>query len=35
MASECLEKAERNLHSAGLSESRLMDIGRWIVERSN
>jgi geranylgeranyl diphosphate synthase, type II len=35
MASECLEEAERNLHSAGLSESRLMDIGRWIVERSN
>ena len=35
MASECLEKADRSLHSAGLAESRLMDIGRWIVERSN
>jgi geranylgeranyl diphosphate synthase, type II len=35
MACECLEKAERSLHSAGLAESRLMDIGRWIVERSN
>jgi geranylgeranyl diphosphate synthase, type II len=35
MASECLEKAHRSLHSAGLAESRLMDIGRWIVERSN
>lgn len=35
MAAECLEKAERTLHSARLTESRLMDIGRWIVDRSN
>jgi len=35
MAGECLEKAERSLRSARLTESRLMDIGRWIVDRSN
>jgi geranylgeranyl diphosphate synthase type II len=35
MAAECLERAERALGAAGLAESRLMDIGRWIVNRSN
>jgi geranylgeranyl diphosphate synthase type II len=35
MAGECLEKAEHSLRSARLAESRLMDIGRWIVDRSN
>ena len=35
MAGECLEKAEGSLRSARLTESRLMDIGRWIVDRSN
>jgi geranylgeranyl diphosphate synthase type II len=35
MAGECLERAERSLRSARLTESRLMDIGRWIVDRSN
>jgi geranylgeranyl pyrophosphate synthase len=35
MAGECLEKAERSLRSARLTQSRLMDIGRWIVDRSN
>jgi geranylgeranyl diphosphate synthase type II len=35
MAGECLEKAERSLRSARLTDSRLMDIGRWIVDRSN
>jgi geranylgeranyl diphosphate synthase type II len=35
MARECLENAERSLRSARLTESRLMDIGRWIVDRSN
>jgi geranylgeranyl diphosphate synthase type II len=35
MAGECLEKAERSLRSARLAQSRLMDIGRWIVDRSN
>ena len=35
MAEECLERAERALRSAGLAESPLMEIGRWIVDRSN
>jgi geranylgeranyl diphosphate synthase type II len=35
MAGACLEKAERSLRSACLTDSRLMDIGRWIVDRSN
>jgi geranylgeranyl diphosphate synthase type II len=35
MAAECLQRAERALAGAGLAESRLMDIGRWIVTRSN
>jgi geranylgeranyl diphosphate synthase type II len=35
MAAECLERAERALGGAGLAGSRLMDIGRWIVTRSN
>jgi geranylgeranyl pyrophosphate synthase len=35
MAGECLEKAEHSLRSARLAQSRLMDIGRWIVNRSN
>jgi len=35
MAAECLQRAERALGGAGLAESRLMDIGRWIVTRSN
>jgi geranylgeranyl diphosphate synthase type II len=35
MAGECLEKAERSLRPAHLAQSKLMDIGRWIVDRSN
>jgi geranylgeranyl diphosphate synthase type II len=35
MAAECLDRAERSLRSARLTQSRLMDIGRWIVDRSN
>jgi len=35
MAADCLERAERTLRSAGLADSALMDIGRWIVNRSN
>lgn len=35
MAAECLQRAERALATAGLTQSRLMDIGRWIVNRSN
>jgi geranylgeranyl diphosphate synthase type II len=35
MAAECLQRAERALAAAGLAQTRLMDIGRWIVNRSN
>jgi len=35
MAAECLIRAEQALGAAGLAESRVMDIGRWIVNRSN
>jgi geranylgeranyl diphosphate synthase type II len=35
MAAECLERAEAALRAAGVADSRLLDIGRWIVERSN
>jgi geranylgeranyl diphosphate synthase type II len=35
MARECLERAEASLRGAQLADSHLMDIGRWIVERSN
>ena len=35
MATECLERAEAMLASAGVADPRLIGIGRWIVERSN
>ena len=35
MAAACLARAESELRAAGLAESRLMEIGRWIVDRSN
>jgi geranylgeranyl diphosphate synthase type II len=35
MAAECLDRAERCLQSTRLAQSRLMEIGRWIVDRSN
>ncbi|MGE3401117.1 MAG: polyprenyl synthetase family protein [Vicinamibacterales bacterium] len=35
LAAECLERAEASLKGAGLTDSRLLEIGRWIVERSN
>src|SRR5262245_26580262 len=35
MAKECLERAVARLTSAGVADQRLLDIGRWIVERSN
>jgi geranylgeranyl pyrophosphate synthase len=35
MAADCLERAESTLRAAGLAESRLVDIGRWIVNRSH
>ena len=35
MARECLARAERALGRVTLADSRLLEIGRWIVERSN
>ena len=35
MAAECLERATAVLAEAGLAQSRLVEIGRWIIERSN
>jgi geranylgeranyl pyrophosphate synthase len=35
MARECIDLAEASLRSAKLSDARLIEIGRWIVERSN
>jgi geranylgeranyl diphosphate synthase type II len=35
MAAECLDRAERSLHPVSLADSRLMEIGQWIVGRSN
>jgi geranylgeranyl pyrophosphate synthase len=34
MATGCLERAESALRPAGLADSWLMEIGRWIVHRS-
>jgi geranylgeranyl diphosphate synthase type II len=35
MARDCLERAEAALSSVNIAHSRLVEIGRWIVERSN
>jgi geranylgeranyl pyrophosphate synthase len=35
MARECIDRAEASLRAAGLGDARLLEIGRWIVERSN
>ena len=35
MANDCLQRAEAALANAGLADSRLLDIGRWIVSRGN
>ena len=35
MAKECLDRAESRLSAAGVTDARLLSIGRWIVERSN
>jgi geranylgeranyl diphosphate synthase type II len=35
MAQECLERAELALDDGGIRDSRLLQIGRWIVDRSN
>jgi geranylgeranyl pyrophosphate synthase len=34
MARECIARAEARLRDAGLGDARLLEIGRWIVERS-
>ena len=35
MAAECLERAESTLRTAGLADSDLLAIGRWIIDRSH
>jgi len=35
MARDCIARAEASLRDAGLGDARLLEIGRWIVERSN
>jgi geranylgeranyl diphosphate synthase type II len=35
MAAECLERADASLRSSGIDDQRLIDIGKWIVNRSN
>ena len=35
MAKECLDRAEAVLEAAGVADSYLLGIGRWIVERKN
>ena len=35
MARECLERAETSLRDGGIRDDRLVEIGRWIVERSH
>jgi geranylgeranyl diphosphate synthase type II len=35
MAHECIERAEASLRAAGLQDERLIEIGRWIVERQS
>jgi len=35
MAEECLQRAQSALEDANLANSQLMNIGRWIVKRSN
>lgn len=35
MAARCFERAEAALRAARLADARLLEIGRWIVERSN
>ena len=34
MAGECLQRAEASLRAAGLDDQRLLDVGRWVVERT-
>jgi geranylgeranyl pyrophosphate synthase len=35
MAADCLQRAEAALRGAGLDDQRLLDVGRWVVERVN
>ena len=35
MAAECLERAEATLRGAGIEDRHLLDVGRWVIDRSN
>jgi geranylgeranyl pyrophosphate synthase len=35
MAADCLQRAEAALRAAGLDDQRLLDVGRWVVDRTN
>jgi farnesyl diphosphate synthase len=35
MASECLQRAEAALRAAGMADQHLLEVGRWVVNRSN
>jgi hypothetical protein len=35
MAADCLERAQAALKGASITDARLLDIGRWVVERTN
>ena len=35
MAQECVEAADMRLRTAGLADTRLLEVGRWIVDRTN
>jgi geranylgeranyl diphosphate synthase type II len=35
MAAECLDRAREHLAGVNLADSRVLDIGRWIIERSH
>jgi geranylgeranyl pyrophosphate synthase len=35
MARECIDRAEAHLREAGIGDVRLLEIGRWIVHRTN
>ena len=34
MAEDCVEAAGMSLRAAGLADTRLLEIGRWIVDRT-
>ncbi len=35
MARECIDRAEAALNAAAIRDARLLEIGRWIVDRSS